>query len=49
VVAAAVIKQFPELTSRRPGERKIWKPEDYVIKIFDAAALGITYFARRAK
>jgi hypothetical protein len=48
-VAAAVIKQFPELASRRPGERKIWKPEDYVIKIFDAAALGITYFARFAK
>jgi len=37
-VAAAVIEQFPELASRRPGERKIWKPEDYVIKIFDAAA-----------
>jgi hypothetical protein len=48
-VAAAVIKQFPELASRRPGERKIWKPEDYVIKIFDATALGITYFARFAK
>ena len=48
-VAAAVIQQFPELASRRPGERKIWKPEDYVIKIFDAAALGITYFARFAK
>jgi hypothetical protein len=47
-VAAAVIKQFPELASRRPGQRKIWKPEDYVIKIFDAAALGITYFARHS-
>ena len=48
-VAAAVIEQFPELASRRPGERKIWKPEHYVIKIFGAAALGITYFARFAK
>jgi len=48
-VAAAVIERFPELASRRPGRRKIWKPEDYVIKIFDAAALGITYFARFAK
>lgn len=44
-VAAAVIERFPELASRRPGERKIWKPEDYVMKIFDATALGITYFA----
>jgi hypothetical protein len=48
-IAAAVIERFPELASRRPGERKIWKPEDYVIKIFDAAALGITYFGRFAK
>ena len=45
-VAAAVIQRFPELASRRPGPRKIWKPEDYVMKVFDAAALGITYFAR---
>jgi hypothetical protein len=48
-IAAAVIERFPELASRRPGERRIWNPEHYVIKIFDAAALGITYFARIAK
>ncbi len=49
VIAAAVIERFPELASRRPGERKIWKSEDYAIKIFDATALGITYFARFKK
>jgi hypothetical protein len=44
-IAAALIVRFPELASRRPGERKIWKPEDYSMKIFDAAALGVAYFA----
>ena len=48
-IAAALIERFPELASRRPGERKIWKPEDYAIKIFDAAALAVTYFARFTK
>lgn len=43
-IASAVIKQFPELASRRPSQRKIWKPEDYVIQIFNAAALGVTHF-----
>lgn len=46
-VAAAMIERFPELASRRPGKPKIWRPEDYVLKIFDAVALGITYFSQR--
>jgi len=45
-IAGAVIERLPELASRRPGPRKIWKPEDYRLRIFDAASLGLAYFAR---
>jgi hypothetical protein len=48
-IAAAVIKHLPELASRRPRQRKTWEPEHCIITIFDAAALGITYFARQAR
>ena len=44
-IAGAVIERLPELASRRPGPRKIWKPEDYRLRIFDAASLGLAYFA----
>src|SRR6266404_1900265 len=46
-IAAALTKQLPELTPRLPQVRKIWKSEDYRMSIFDAAALGVTYFSRR--
>jgi len=45
-IASAVIERLPELASRRPGPRKIWKPEDYRLRIFDAASLGLAYFVR---
>jgi len=45
-VAAAVVEQLPELASRLPDKRKIWKSEDYRMSIFDAAALGVAYFNR---
>ena len=42
--AAAIAEQFPELLSILPPRRKIWRSEDYRMKIFDAAAVGIAYF-----
>jgi hypothetical protein len=45
-IAAALIERLPELASRRPGPRKIWKPDDYRLRLFDAASLGVAYFAR---
>jgi hypothetical protein len=45
-IASAVVMRFPELTYKLPGRRKIWKPEDHRMSIFDAAAAGITYFAQ---
>jgi len=45
-IAAAVVERLPELASRRPGPRKIWKPDDYRLRIFDAACLALAYFAR---
>ena len=44
--AAAIAEQFPELLSILPPRRKIWRSEDYRMKIFDAAALGVAYFTR---
>ena len=44
-IAAAVIERLPELASRRPGPRKIWKPDDYRFRIFDAVCLALAYFA----
>jgi hypothetical protein len=45
-VASALAQQFPSLVSRLPKKRKCWQSEDYEMSIFDAAALGIAYFAR---
>jgi hypothetical protein len=45
-IAAALAKQLPELASKLPSVRKIWKSEDYRMSIFDAAALGVAYFSR---
>jgi hypothetical protein len=44
-IAAAVIERLPELASRRPAARKFWRPEDYRLRIFDAASLGLAYFS----
>ncbi len=45
-IASALAERFPELASRLPPKRKIWQSEDYRMSIFDAAALGVAYFAR---
>jgi hypothetical protein len=46
-VASALALQFPDLALRLPPRRKCWQSEDYRMGIFDAAALGVAYFARR--
>ena len=46
--AAIVIgNMYPELIPRIPPERKCWMSEDPRTNIFDAVALGITYFYKR--
>jgi len=46
-IAAAIVKQLPELAPKLPAVRKIWKSEDYRMSVFDAAALGVAYFSVR--
>ena len=43
-IALAIGKKFPELAVRVPPYRKPWMSEDYRMSIFDAMALGLTYF-----
>jgi hypothetical protein len=46
-VASVLARQFPALASRLPPKRKIWQSEDYRMGIFDAAAVGVSYFTQR--
>jgi hypothetical protein len=46
-VASVLARQFPDLALRLPPRRKCWQSEDYRMGIFDAAAVGVAYFARR--
>jgi hypothetical protein len=48
-VASALARKFPALASRLPPRRKCWQSEDYRMGIFDAAALGVAYFAQFEK
>jgi hypothetical protein len=48
-VACALARRFPELRWALPPKRKCWQSEDYRMSVFDAAALGAAYFARRTK
>jgi Holliday junction resolvasome RuvABC endonuclease subunit len=45
-IAKAVAAQIPALATRLPPLRKIWMSEDRRQSLFDAAALGFTFFAR---
>jgi hypothetical protein len=47
-IASVLAAQFPELSWKLPHKRKPWESEDYRMSIFDAAALGITYFRSQA-
>jgi len=46
-IAVAIGNMYPELIPRIPPERKCWMSEDSRTNIFDAVALGITYFYKR--
>lgn len=45
-IARLVAASLPVLAPRLPPPRKPWKSEDSRMGIFDAAALGLTYFAQ---
>ena len=47
-IATALAERFAELRPILPPKRKPWQSEDYRMSIFDAAALGVAYFARYA-
>lgn len=44
-IAAAIAAQIPAFEHRMPPKRKPWMSEDPRQSLFDAAALGLTYFA----
>lgn len=43
-IAKTVVDWFPELELRLPPKREVWMVEDERYGIFDAAAIGLTYF-----
>jgi len=43
-IASAIATRYPELSPRLGSRRKIWQAEKYSMSIFDAVALGVTYF-----
>ena len=45
-IARAIAIQIPAFAHRMPRLRKVWMSEDPRQSLFDAAALGLTYFAR---
>jgi RNase H-fold protein (predicted Holliday junction resolvase) len=45
-IAKAIATQIPAFAHRIPRRREIWMSEDPRQSLFDAAALGLTYFAR---
>ena len=48
-IARIIVKSFHELADRVPRARKAWTSEGYGMSIFDAVALGMAYFNRRAE
>jgi hypothetical protein len=46
-IARMVADRFPELSWRLPPERKPWQTEPRRQSIFDAASLGLFYFAQQ--
>jgi hypothetical protein len=47
-IALLLSAYFPALKWYMPSKRKIWMPEDRRMQYFDAAALGLAYFASLA-
>lgn len=48
-IVIALTDRYPELAWKAPPKRKCYQSEDYRMSIFDAAALGVAYFARHQK
>jgi len=46
-LALAVAERIPALSLYLPPRRKPWKAEHYRMSVFEAVALGLSYFARR--
>ena len=44
-IAEVIAKRLPVFAHRLPPERKPWMPQDPRQSLFDAAALGLTWFA----
>jgi len=44
-IASLLARVFPELAWRLPQPRKPWETEHWNMPIFDAVALGVSYFA----
>jgi hypothetical protein len=47
-IARMIANRFPELSWRLPPRRKPWQSEPTRQSIFDAASLGVFYFAQQA-
>jgi hypothetical protein len=48
-IAQMIANRFPELSWRLPPERKPWQSEPTRQSIFDAASVGVFYFAQHAE
>lgn len=44
MIAQVLLTEFKELQMKAPKERKLWMSEDRNMAIFDALALGVTWF-----
>ena len=48
-IAQSIVQEIPELEPRLPPVRRIWMSEDARMNIFDAVALGMTFFHTKGK
>jgi hypothetical protein len=43
-IATAVCEKYPELSARLPKRRHTWESEHYSLALFEAVAIGVTFF-----
>jgi Holliday junction resolvasome RuvABC endonuclease subunit len=43
-VAAALARMFPEVAYKLPHRRKVWESEHSIMPMFDAIAIGVSYW-----
>jgi hypothetical protein len=46
-IASAICEKYPELAPRLPKKRRPWESEHYSLALFEAVALGVTFFSMR--